>query len=241
MKSIQRLNWCALCGMCRCFHQRYIGYTETRCWILIWHAAVLGKFNHQIKYMFPFHKSRWISWANRVCVCVCVTPHGHNHINQQKYGTYAKCQWKFRTNHMNVKRARTGEILTMIYFCWCRTNRTKLKRDLKGNDLQIESSQNDNEVVARFALFPKLTIALLLCHLSHRMKRIVAGLTAHLAHFKRFSLSFSLSVSNIRSLLMTNYDFIFQEWTLKKRKKNKLQQTIQMCLLSRNYRSKWNE
>lgn len=46
MKSIRRSNWCALYGMCRCFHPPYIGCTETRCWILIWHAVALGKLFH---------------------------------------------------------------------------------------------------------------------------------------------------------------------------------------------------
>lgn len=54
MRSIRRLNWCALYGMCRCFHLPYIGCMETRCSILIWHAAVLGKHFHFLKNLLIF-------------------------------------------------------------------------------------------------------------------------------------------------------------------------------------------
>lgn len=46
MKSIQPLNWYVLYGMCRCCHPQWIGYMETKCWILIWHAVALGKLIH---------------------------------------------------------------------------------------------------------------------------------------------------------------------------------------------------
>lgn len=145
----------------------------------------------------------------------------HNHINPQKKTVYiCEIPLKIRTNHMNLERPRTGEILT-IFFCWCRTNKTR-QRERKIWKKTI-SEWNPVKMIMKwlhvslcFPNSPKHCFCVI-CLIAWSASLLV---WQHIELISNDFLSLFISIYNICSLLMTNYDSILQELILREKKTN---------------------
>lgn len=133
MKSIRRSNWCALYGMCRCFHPPYIGYTETICWILTWHAVALGKLFHKISFLksFQFFKVTTLPLFFSLSLNSYFLYHVrfwcliyHINFGKKKSRKNQKSHIKRYCNKISANSSmQTGSkfVLLRQKFCWCQT------------------------------------------------------------------------------------------------------------------------